>query len=210
MELIPIGHNCLVAEHLKRLNIRQHSLPFDWVFNGAYVGFIDIIKMIETNFVDFFNYSVEVSRDDINKGNDFTVNTKYDLIYYHQNYMNLEEGAIWREKLADSIDKFRELIKYKKTCFIYSAEYDGDNPGLVSFFKESINYFKIYCEYKNIKAKLVVLHTIKDLTRLTEWEHFLREFDDDEFVTHRRLIIDESDDVWGSSIAFQKSLENIY
>jgi hypothetical protein len=211
MEIIPLGNNCLVAEHLKRLGVRQHSLPFDWVQGSDYSSLINIQSVIDTDFKDFFNYSVECQADDKNEGRPYAVNKKHFLVFYHQNYMSPEVGPIWRNKLADAIEKFEELIQWKKVTFIYSSNYTETLMQDLPYFVEDLQYFKAMCIKKRINANLVILNVINSkATKLDKlnWTNALNKYgNDDDFFTWRRLELDDSDGVWGSSEAFAESLK---
>jgi hypothetical protein len=208
---IPIGSNCLVAEHLKRLRVRRYSLPFDWAQGADYSSIVNVRHMLSENCKDFFNYSTEHQSPDINDGRPYTINHKYDLTFYHQNYMNLAQGDLWRNKLADALDKMFELLQHKKITFIYSSNYTEDIRNDMPIFLEEVNNFKDMCEAKRFNATLVILNTIKaDATDedRSNWRAMLDEYEEDtDFVTWRRLEIDDSDGVWGSSEAFNESLK---
>jgi hypothetical protein len=211
MEIIPLGNNCLVAEHLKRLGIRKHQLPFDWVQGNDYSSLINIQSIIDTDFKDFLNYSMEHRSDDINGGRPYTVNSKYDLIFYHQNYMNDYEGSIWRHKLADRIDKFMELIESKQVTFIYSSNYTGSLINDLPYFVDDLKYFEAMCKAKQINANLIILNVINSkATKLEKlnWNNVLSKYDKDtDFITWCRLELDDTNGVWGSSDAFLESLK---
>lgn len=59
MITIPIGIDCGTADYLKRNNIRQLSLPFDWCV--TYNGITDIVKNNFSNFLPTNNLSISNS-----------------------------------------------------------------------------------------------------------------------------------------------------
>jgi hypothetical protein len=69
MIIIPCGIDCGLAELLKKTNLRQFSLPFDW--SVSYGG---ISKIIKNEFKDFIPI------------NSIKINTIYDYSFVHNNF----------------------------------------------------------------------------------------------------------------------------
>jgi hypothetical protein len=70
MIIIPIGIDCGLASLLKKYDLRNFSLPFDWL-----VSYGGVSKIISNNFKNFLH---DVNNDKINK--------TYDLCFYHNTF----------------------------------------------------------------------------------------------------------------------------
>lgn len=104
MNIIPIGIDCGVADALKKLNIRQHALPFDW--NVSYSGISDIIRNDFKDFIPTKRFGIQ------NNGIYCSVYNKYNTLFIHEDWM--KDKIKEQEKYQRRINRFRDLIsKYK-------------------------------------------------------------------------------------------------
>ena len=97
MIIIPIGVDCGNAEFLKRHNLRNFSLPFDWLV--TYNGISNIIK---NDFNGFIPGPTEI----------FVPN--YDTLFLHNNFPEDNETMIRR------INRFKNILEttYEKVVFV--------------------------------------------------------------------------------------------
>jgi hypothetical protein len=85
---VPIGVDCGNADFLKKRNLRQISLPFDWVV--TYNGVSEIIKN------DFSNYI---------SNNKF--NNNYDVYFMHNDFTNLNDKTTMERR----INRFKHILE---------------------------------------------------------------------------------------------------
>jgi hypothetical protein len=97
MIIIPIGIDCGLASLLKKYNLRNFSLPFDWV-----ISYRGISKIISNDFKNFLEY---VNSDKINK--------TYDLCFYHNTFPDDYD------KMNRRIDRLLNLLKNSEDEFIF-------------------------------------------------------------------------------------------
>jgi len=120
--VIPIGHKCASALACKYANIRNFSLPFDWV-SPLFPNKIQ--KVLENNFDDFI--------PDVYNGIFYN---KYGFILYHFN-SNINNGV---EEYKRRINRFINIINQpKKIYFVYINEsYLYDNSFRQDEFNDNI------------------------------------------------------------------------
>tara|TARA_B110000285_G_C15020151_1_gene561122 strand:+ start:206 stop:886 length:681 start_codon:yes stop_codon:yes gene_type:complete len=119
---VPFGHCCSSALACKYANIRNFSLPFDWVVPL----FPDkIVKVLENNFNDFI--------PDVRNG---IFHNKYDIKLAHFN-RNINNGI---EEYKRRIDRFIDIINQpKKIYFVYiNEDYLFDNNYRENEFNDKI------------------------------------------------------------------------
>lgn len=100
MIIVPVGIDCGLADALRKLNLRNIALPFDW--NVTYSGIADIIK---NDFCDF----IPVKRFGIQKDRTETcVFNKYDVLFIHEDWQKQRKDE--QEKYCRRILRFKELL----------------------------------------------------------------------------------------------------
>lgn len=102
---IPIGTNCHIAENLKTVNLRNQSLPFDWLLIESSKNFEYCNNLINTSFCNFtkdliYNYRNKV----ISKHYPYSEFFHYDLI----NNITLDKESDKNKDLIDMMNRRAE------------------------------------------------------------------------------------------------------
>jgi hypothetical protein len=209
-QIIPIGHNCLVAYHLKALDARPVSLPLDWALTENYLGLDNALDILQTGFEGFLSKGVEqdyISPDGIESKSVYI--KEYDIEFIHQNWLQDNfEGTSWRGSLTESFYMYNGLMQSRNDkTFIFSSDYCPDFENTLAKFQPIVDRFEKWLTDEGIPGKLVIVHAIphghpdKDIF----YEHFSK-------LTGNRRIrniafeIDDSDGVYGNSQSFQEIL----
>ena len=139
---VPLGLDCVLAYQMKKLELRQFSLPFDWmsikniqiiiaILNDDFKSFIDKSNWLLQKQSSTFNFFQENNEDfnqylgDDGKGGPLSLirmkHKIYDLYLPHE-AVNLEiDLDLVIEKYKRRIERFRDLLRnplHKKKIFL--------------------------------------------------------------------------------------------
>lgn len=136
---VSLGHNCYVAEDLKKLGLRNYSLPFDWLFS-RWKG---VMLAIDSHFKDFLKYKYlyqQKSAPYIYK------NVKYDIYIVHdfkKEIPLLLQLRTVTKKYKRRIERFFDTIKHP-TLFIRYVETEMELDDIIKNYSKIVNVFKSY------------------------------------------------------------------
>lgn len=137
--IVPIGCDCHPAFTMKKLHIREDSLPFDWLNTDPVLG----IKYVEDNILNnFSNYLSGLYRND----NGHIVSKAYGFVeFIHEK--DLIENIDSQTKLRRRVDRFLEIFKSKDCSFLYnikseSLKSDDDVKKFVSSVRKFLQLIK--------------------------------------------------------------------
>lgn len=134
-EIIPIGCDCHPAYTLQKLNIRKHSLPFDWLNTDPIKGIDFVFQNLKDGFGAFLR---NLSRN----GEGHIVSEKYPYAeFMHEK--NLIENQFDRDKFAKRIKRLQRLLT-KKIYFLYnvtSVSLKSDEQ-VFSFYNSVVEFTK--------------------------------------------------------------------
>ena len=176
MNFISLGSSCSIAENLRKSNLRNFALPFDWVRIN---NFKNINLMLKDNFKEFFdiknfNYLKTSSNffiltDDLNCVKDDVKvyqNVKYNVNFYHDFDVNQDLSiafSTFEKKYKRRINRLFNIIKEstnQKILFIR----EQINPKLIKI--DDLEEFISIIKSLNSKLKfkiLVVINNFKNL-----------------------------------------------
>ena len=184
MNFISLGSSCSIAENLRKSNLRNFALPFDWVRVN---NFKNINLMLKDNFNELFdiknfNYLKTSSNffiltDDLNcVKNDVKVyqNVKYNVNFYHDFDVNQDLSiafSTFEKKYKRRIERLFKIIREsidQKIIFIR----EQINPKLLKI--DDLEEFILIIKSLNSKLKfkiLVVINNFKnvDLSELMDY-----------------------------------------
>ena len=166
---IPIGEACRVAHQLRKHNIREASLPFDWV-GGCSLNFI--LKTIKTGINDWFNEWIE-DKSQGTKTNMYVYDTKNQFRSRHffpldtpvKDYM-----PIFKETFTRRYNKMINMIKSSKVvCFVCNNR--PDSPiDFYNFIKEvqklypHKKYILLSVKHSNTENSITTINSDKNIT----------------------------------------------
>lgn len=151
MQLIPFGSNCTPADILKVGGLRQHSLPFDWMF--AYPD--NIRRTLDTDFREWFDLQyLQAFNDDPNMiGRTWTKHSLYrahtdEHIAGFFNHHDLTDEAT-RQMYQRRIDRFKDIISSDETVVFVtnSSKKDMQEQGLLDYFKRDSQTLFIFLDW---------------------------------------------------------------
>lgn len=110
--IIPIGCDCHPCHTLVKLNIRKHSLPFDWLNTDPILGIKYVSDHLKTDFSDFLS-DLELNE------NQNVVSANYPFAeFLHEK--DLIENDSTRIKFKRRIDRFLNLYESNDCFFLYN------------------------------------------------------------------------------------------
>ena len=153
---LTVGHDCSPADALKKLNLRDYALPFDWVVSNIYT----LQKCFENNFEGFhkklhFNHNKTRLIDyyGFQFPHDYPLNTMTNLenIDIGEEYIGEEHGKFITDKWMDyydiildkytrRIERFKHIINDTKPIIVLCRYSTRDVFVLQNLF---IKYYKI-------------------------------------------------------------------
>lgn len=144
MIIIPCGIHCGLAGLLKKYNLRQFSLPFDW--SVSYGGISNIIKNDFKGFIPT---------------NSNKINKIYNYSFYHNNFPeDIEKMTRRCKRLLDLLEKTKEEVIFirKGHAFHHHEECKQNDLCLENDIKDFENLSIILKEkYPNLKYKIIVV-----------------------------------------------------
>lgn len=146
--IISIGADCGMADFCKKYNLRNMSLPFDWV--GSCQG---VSKCIDEDFTDFIP----------ELGN--TIN-KYE-IHFHHNFIDRDKYDEDKARFLRRIERFQNILQTSKDEIIFCRKGHGthnhhDHTGKYSDLKNDIDDAEeldriLSTRYPNLNYKIIVM-----------------------------------------------------
>lgn len=133
--IIPIGKDCHAAHSLDILNIRNQSLPYDWIRLKSILGLQIVSENIKEDF-KYFLYNLKKN----DKGNTFA--EKYPDAEFTHSKAVLDNPKL-RETYEKRCKRLLDIIKSKSVAYLYVLEL-GDFKDIsdVNFFHETVLKFK--------------------------------------------------------------------
>ncbi len=111
-EIVPIGCDCHTAHLLKKINLRKHSLPFDWLYTNPVKGIEFVTKNSNESFQNF-------QKNMFYNSNGYLVSEKYTYSeFIHEK--DLLDNTSSQDKVKRRTERFLTIIKEKKCQFLYS------------------------------------------------------------------------------------------
>ena len=144
MIIVPIGVDCGLSNLLKKYNLRQFSLPFDWI-----VSYGGISKIIQNDFKNFLEYT-----------NTNKINKIYNLCFYHnifpEDYEKMNRRINRLSNLLNNTEN--DIIFFRKghafhhhdECFKHDLQLSND----ILDAEELNNIIKN--KYPTLKFKIIV------------------------------------------------------
>ena len=157
---IPIGDSCAVAYNLRELGIRTTAYPFDW----SKIKIKQLINILDCDFKDYCK--LEIVKFSENHESSYIITNPYKITMAHE-VLKSCELTIFRDKLKDRIDKFREAIKNRvkfirlETCPWKQSYQEDLNKLLQILDKLSPNYELILILHDSYRDKLIFHSKIK-------------------------------------------------
>ncbi|MBK7240512.1 MAG: hypothetical protein IPI00_10090 [Flavobacteriales bacterium] len=110
--MIPLGCDCHPAYALQKLNIRNKSLPFDWLNTDSIRGLEFVSENLKNDFIDFLSDLYINSRGHI-------VSEKYPYaeFMHEKNLIVLKSD---KDKFLRRIDRLKSLLN-NEIYFIYNV-----------------------------------------------------------------------------------------
>ena len=120
--VVSIGAACFVPETLKKLNLRDFSGPFDWMYGS---NVLTRLQFVKNGFRDYFNYDdFEYVGQNPDNGKSIYRNTRSDLTYNHD------------FPVGDFTNVFGPVaVKYKRRTDRFIAHLQHDKRVLFAFFE---------------------------------------------------------------------------
>ena len=151
---ISLGYGCQIAEKLRDLNLRNFSLPFDWVIPHGGVS-----NIIKNNFKNFLPQDKFIN----SHGDEHPMNLESKLIFPHNTFPK-DEQAMKRR-----IVRFMELLEQKDDQLIflkrghleshhnaeYATKHDWSIKNDIHECEELSAYLKT--KYPKLKFKIVLI-----------------------------------------------------
>ena len=212
---ISLGPNCHAAGNLTSLDLRNQSLPFDWLLCDEKRVFEYINDLINTNFC---NFTTNLKYN--NKEKVISANYEYVQFFHHdllknnthrQVYHNFHDKKDYNENLIEVMNrrgkKFMDIISNEdnEVIFLCMINYNKlIKNGMIhdnKLFKDMINFDN----NKNIKCKykvLVYLHNKDDDLIIPNEVKKLNNFIFDKYVKNINV-----NRVYGDKNDFKKLLE---
>ena len=150
MKYISLGSSCSIAYNLRKLNLSNKYLPFDWI---RISNFNNVSELIKNNFDDFLNVNTFEFK---NINNNFMVNNKMKSYVYKNRYCTFFHEF---DDYIENINTNNFIEKYKRRIIRF---YDLINNNDITFIREEfgkLNQNKIikFMEIFNYKHKLLII-----------------------------------------------------
>ena len=145
--VISLGHYCGVASSMIKYGLRSWSGPFDWYFSN----FEGVLRTIENNFSDFFNFeNLQVSATDKTKFKD----TKYGFFMVHDVKKDFyREFPEIKEKYLKRSERFR-VEAARKTCFIRAIRSVAE----IEFIQKNTDYIDQVIKSSNPENTIMYIY----------------------------------------------------
>lgn len=127
---ISLGFNCFIAQALVELNIRQESLPFDWLLTSYEYGLHYITDMINTNFSHF------TSNLAYNKNHKVCAERYPKSEFYHH---DLIANEIYKNKLEEKQNNTNLIETFNRRAKRFMDIIHSDKKVLLMFYIEDID-----------------------------------------------------------------------
>ena len=132
-EIIPLGCDCHPSNKKKKLNIRNKSLPFDWLNTESIRGLEFVSENLKNDFIDFLSDLYINSRGHI-------VSEKYPYaeFMHEKNLIVLKSD---KDKFLRRIDRLKSLLN-NEIYFIYNVASDslGSENAVEEFYNSVLEF----------------------------------------------------------------------
>lgn len=125
--IIPLGHACELSVILNEKQIRNTSLPFDWLRTYSFEKIINLIIQKDNNFLEDVSYNELPYK--------VYVNNKYKVLHVHDDFNNLNE---LKNKFNKRIQRLLQLI-YSNENKIILRYYPIDKHSYDTIFFSKLN-----------------------------------------------------------------------
>jgi len=132
-EIVPIGCDCHPAFTLKKLNIRNKSLPFDWLNTDSIKGLQFISENLKNDFSGFLDSLYRNHRGQI-------VSEKYPYAEFLHEKKLIEQQSD-RDKFIRRIDRLKRLLD-NEIYYLYNVKSDSlkSQTEVDSFYQSVIDF----------------------------------------------------------------------
>lgn len=201
-KILPIGCDCHPAYMLSKLELREESLPFDWLDTKPLLA----LNYAHQNINDCFAYFLEdIRKSEIGK----VFAAKYpEALFYH--FDDLTENKKLQDKIRKRVDRFLKLYQTDDCYFLHtltsSCIEKADN---IEFVKQSISKFKTLL--KNNDELIIYLRFDESFEENIENTELLQEFTDS--LPQVRLIkyirFKSKFGIWGDETQYKSLLKEL-
>jgi len=150
--IIPVGIDCGITDALRKLNLRDIALPFDW--NVTYSGVADIIKNDFESFVPVRRFGIQKDKTES------CVFNKYDVLFIHEDWQNKKSEE--QEKYYKRIARFKEILESTHDTIYFIRKGHMFHTHREYYFKNDIESVVELAQvlkekYPNLKYKIFLI-----------------------------------------------------
>lgn len=200
--ILPIGCDCHPAYMISKLELRNESLPFDWLDTKPSLALYYAFINIKDNFSDFL---IDLKKNE--KGKVFA--EKYpEALFYH--FDDLIENVQLQNKIRQRIARFLELRSSKSCYYLHTLPSSGiATTENLEFVKESIVNFQSLL--KNNDELIIYLRFDESFEEHKEKAQLLQDFADS--LSQVRLIkylrFKDKFGIWGDESQYKKLMHEL-
>ena len=200
--ILPIGCDCHPAYMISKLELRNESLPLDWLDTKPSLALYYAFINIKDNFSDFL---IDLKKNE--KGKVFA--EKYpEALFYH--FDDLIENVQLQNKIRQRIARFLELRSSKSCYYLHTLPSSGiATTENLEFVKESIVDFQSLL--KNNDELIIYLRFDESFEEHKEKAKLLQDFADS--LSQVRLIkylrFKDKFGIWGDESQYKKLMHEL-
>lgn len=200
--ILPIGCDCHPAYMISKLELRNESLPFDWLDTKPSLALHYAFINIKDNFSDFL---IDLKKNE--KGKVFA--EKYpEALFYH--FDDLIENVQLQNKIRQRIARFLELRSSKSCYYLHTLPSIGiAKTENLEFVKKSIVNFQSLL--KNNDELIIYLRFDESFEEHKENAQLLQDFADS--LSQVRLIkylrFKDKFGIWGDESQYKKLMNEL-
>lgn len=200
--ILPIGCDCHPAYMISKLELRNESLPLDWLDTKPSLALYYAFINIKDNFSDFL---IDLKKNE--KGKVFA--EKYpEALFYH--FDDLIENVQLQNKIRQRIARFLELRSSKSCYYLHTLPSSGiATTENLEFVKESIVNFQSLL--KNNDELIIYLRFDESFEEHKEKAELLQDFADS--LSQVRLIkylrFKDKFGIWGDESQYKKLMHEL-
>ena len=173
---IPIGVQCLTPMLLNENKLRTKSYPFDWILSNPYFVYKILYFLLEDNMdinelvkEHFFRNDIKCSIDGLynwklDKNGTKFCNTRYNVIYPHDNYNDVNKYIRRFERLKTDIldqNKYIQLI-YISQSSLKNGNFTINGECVIQNVYENLNKIYNLLQKYNKNSNILVFDAIQN------------------------------------------------
>lgn len=200
--ILPIGCDCHPAYMISKLELREESLPFDWLDTKPSLALNYAYHNINNHFTYFLK---NLKKSEIGK---VFADTYPEALFYH--FDDLIENLQLQNKIRQRIARFLELRSSKACYYLHTLPSNGiatiEN---LEFVKESITNFKTLL--KNNDELIIYLRFDESFAEHKENAELLQDFADSLFQVRLIKYIRFKDKfgIWGDESQYKTLINEL-